>query len=106
MKRKRLALLLAAALTVTSVDGTAFAVSGADFSSEPAEEALTDETEEVSGDSSADEFSVEEEQQEALQPEDETAGETEEVAGNGEETDSEELSQEEGLTSDDSAYTC
>ena len=35
MKRKRLALLLAAALTVTSVDGTAFAVSGADFSSEP-----------------------------------------------------------------------
>ena len=103
MKRKRLALLLAAALTVTSVDGTAFAVSGADFSSEPAEEALTDETAEVSGDSSEDEFSVEEEQQEALQPEDETAGETEEVAGNGEETDSEELSQEEGLTSDDSA---
>ena len=37
MKRKRLALLLAVALTVTSVDSSALAVSGADFSSEAAE---------------------------------------------------------------------
>ena len=34
MKRKRLALLLAIAMTVTSFDSTAMAVSGADFSSE------------------------------------------------------------------------
>ena len=36
MKRKRLALLLALAMTVTSLDGTALVASGADFSSEPA----------------------------------------------------------------------
>ena len=38
MKRKRLALLLAAALTITSADGTALMVRGADFSSEPVQE--------------------------------------------------------------------
>ena len=35
MKRKRLALLLAIAMTVTSLDSTALVASGADFSSEP-----------------------------------------------------------------------
>lgn len=42
MKRKNLALLLAVAMTVTSVDGTALMVSGADFSSE---ETVQEETE-------------------------------------------------------------
>ena len=43
MKKKYLAMLLAAAITVTSIDGTALAVSGADFSSEPMEENLSPE---------------------------------------------------------------
>ena len=43
MKKKHLAMLLAAALTVTSIDGTVLAVSGADFSSEPMEENLSPE---------------------------------------------------------------
>lgn len=43
MKKKHLAMLLAAAITVTSIDGTALAVSGADFSSEPMEEKLSPE---------------------------------------------------------------
>ena len=51
MKRKHLALLLAAALTVTSVDGTAFMVNAADFTAESAEsqeaEAQSDETSET-----------------------------------------------------------
>ena len=46
MKRKRLALLLAAALTVTSVDGTVFSVSGADFSSEPVQEEVETQADE------------------------------------------------------------
>ena len=37
MKRKRLALLLAVAMTVTSLDTSAMFVSGADFSSEAEE---------------------------------------------------------------------
>ena len=41
MKRKRLALLLAAAMTVTSLDSAAVFVSGADFSSEVEEEVTT-----------------------------------------------------------------
>ena len=51
MKRKRLALLLAVAMTVTSLDTSAMFVSGADFSSE-AEEVTTQaaEEEEVTGD--------------------------------------------------------
>lgn len=74
MKRKRLALLLAAALTVTSVDGTAFAVSGADFSSEPVldeaeaqpEEAAAEPAEEnVEEESFADEASLTDETAEA-----------------------------------------
>ena len=48
MKRKHLALLLAAALTVTSVDGTAFMVNAADFTAESSEaEAQSDETSET-----------------------------------------------------------
>ena len=45
MKRKRLALLLAAAMTVTSLDTSALFVSGADFSSEVEEEVTTQATE-------------------------------------------------------------
>ena len=41
MKRKRLALLLAAALALTSTDGTTFLVKGADFSSGSAEDAFS-----------------------------------------------------------------
>lgn len=48
MKRKHLAFLLAAALTVTSVDGTAFMVNAADFTAESQEaEAQSDETSET-----------------------------------------------------------
>ena len=58
MKRKRLALLLAAALTITSADGTALMVRGADFSSEPVQEEMEVQSDEsaaeVSGESSGD----------------------------------------------------
>lgn len=62
MKRKRLALLLAAAMTVTSLDSTAMFVSGADFSSEVEEVATqTEEGEETAdGDSASVDFSDEE----------------------------------------------
>ena len=88
MKRKRLALLLAAALTVTSVDGTAFAVSGADFSSEPVldeaeaqpEEATAEPAEEnVEEESFADEASLTDETAEA-ETETESAEESQELA--------------------------
>lgn len=88
MKRKRLALLLAAALTVTSVDGTAFAVSGADFSSEPVldeaeaqpEEAAAEPAEEnVEEESFADEASLTDETAEA-ETETESAEESQELA--------------------------
>ena len=47
MKRKRLALLLAIAMTVTSLDSTAMVASGADFSSEPiVEEEVSTQAEE------------------------------------------------------------
>ena len=42
MKRRTLALILAAALTVTSVEGTAVMASAAEFTSEAAEEENTD----------------------------------------------------------------
>lgn len=60
MKRKRLALLLAAALTVTSLDSTAMFVSGADFSSEVEEEVATqaEEGEDVAEEISADDTSA------------------------------------------------
>ncbi|MCB6545589.1 hypothetical protein LI122_08850, partial [Blautia glucerasea] len=49
MKRKRLALLLAIAMTVTSLDSTAMVASGADFSSEPiVEEEVSTQAEEES----------------------------------------------------------
>ena len=35
MKRKRLALLLAVAMTITSIDSTAMAVSAAEFTADP-----------------------------------------------------------------------
>lgn len=58
MKRKRLALLLAAALTITSADGTALMVRGADFSSESVQEEMEVQSDEsaaeVSGESSGD----------------------------------------------------
>lgn len=88
MKRKRLALLLAAALTVTSVDGTAFAVSGADFSSEPVldeaeaqpEEAAAEPAEEnVEEESFADEASLTDETVEA-ETETESTEESQELA--------------------------
>lgn len=88
MKRKRLALLLAAALTVTSVDGTAFAVSGADFSSEPVldeaevqpEEAAAEPAEEnVEEESFADEASLTDETAEA-ETETESTEESQELA--------------------------
>ena len=88
MKRKRLALLLAAALTVTSVDGTAFAVSGADFSAEPvldeaeaqSEEAAAEPAEEnVEEESFADEDSLTDETAEA-ETETESAEESQELA--------------------------
>lgn len=88
MKRKRLALLLAAALTVTSVDGTAFAVSGADFSSEPVldeaevqpEEAAAEPAEEnVEEESFADEASLTDETAEA-EIETESTEESQELA--------------------------
>ena len=55
MKRKRLALLLAAAMTVTSLDTSAMFVSGADFSSEVEEEVATqaEEGADVAEDASA-----------------------------------------------------
>ena len=60
MKRKRLALLLAAAMTVTSLDTSAMFVSGADFSSEVEEEVATqaEEGEDVAEEISADDTSA------------------------------------------------
>ena len=75
MKRKRLALLLAIAMTVTSLDSTALVASGADFSSEPtvseeiseenAESVQAEDEENVEisdGDSTDTEFSVQEDE--------------------------------------------
>ena len=87
MKRKRLALLLAAALTVTSVDGTALAVSGADFSSESVldeaevqpEEAAAEPAEENVEEAFADEASLTDETAET-ETETKSAEETQELA--------------------------
>ena len=110
MKRKRLALLLALAMTVTSLDSTALVASGADFSSEPAvseeiseqnvenvqSETENEETVEISdGDTVEADFSVQEVQEDETQgnsdevevtAEEETSGDT--VFGDGSETDS------------------
>ena len=82
MKKKHLAILLAAAMTVTSVDGTALAVSGADFSSEPAEEAQAEETaaeavDEDTEEISADDFSAEAGEETAAPEQQETESESE-----------------------------
>ena len=45
MKRKRLALLLAVALTATSVDSTAMVASAADFTADPVVESEEPDTE-------------------------------------------------------------
>ena len=45
MKRKRLALLLAVAMTITSIDSTAMAVSAAEFTADPVVEEAESETE-------------------------------------------------------------
>ena len=65
MKNKKLALLLAAVLTITSADSTVMIASGADFSSEAV--AVEDESEQQPADEAtsvdnADEFSTETEQ--------------------------------------------
>lgn len=129
MKKKHLAILLAAAMTVTSVDGTALAVSGADFSSEPveeeaqaeesAEEAVSEEPEEISADDfsaeAGEEISAPEQQETESAADTNEAGETGEPAGadtsagtdasaeTEDSTETEDLSQPEELTQDDSA---
>ena len=47
MMKKKLAMLLALVMTVTSIEGSAFAVRGADFSSEPVQ--ITEEAEPQAG---------------------------------------------------------
>ena len=107
MKRKRLALLLAIAMTVTSLDSTALVASGADFSSEPTvseeiseenaesvqAEAEDEENVEISdGDSTDTEFSVQEDETQGtsdeleVTDEEDTSGDT--VFGDGSEADS------------------
>lgn len=107
MKRKRLALLLAIAMTVTSLDSTALVASGADFSSEPTvseeiseenaesvqAEAEDEENVEISdGDSTDTAFSVQEDETQGtsdeleVTDEEDTSGDT--VFGDGSETDS------------------
>ena len=95
MKKKHLALILAAAMTVTSVDATAL-VSAADFSAEEtavqAEEetvAAEDETEEAAEDASEEEVLTEAEDGEDLTAETEITEDTEEVTA--EEEDSEDV---------------
>ena len=107
MKRKRLALLLAIAMTVTSLDSTALVASGADFSSEPTvseeiseenaesvqAEAEDEENVEISdGDSTDTEFSVQEDETQGtsdeleVTDEEDTSGDT--IFGDGSEADS------------------
>ena len=107
MKRKRLALLLAIAMTVTSLDSTALVASGADFSSEPTvseeiseenaesvqAEAEDEENVEISdGDSTDTAFSVQEDETQGtsdeleVTDEEDTSGDT--VFGDGSEADS------------------
>ena len=99
MKKKHLALILAAAMTVTSVDATAL-VSAADFSAEEtavqaeeetiaAEDETEDETEEAAEDASEEEVLTEAEDGEDLTAETEITEDTEEVTA--EEEDSEDV---------------
>lgn len=99
MKKKHLALILAAAMTVTSVDATAL-VSAADFSAEEtavqaeeetvaAEDETEDKTEETAEDASEEEVLTEAEDGEDLTAETEITEDTEEVTA--EEEDSEDV---------------
>lgn len=84
MKKKHLALILAAAMTVTSVDATAL-VSAADFSAEETavqaeeETIAAEETEEVAKDASEEEVQAEAEDGEDLTAETEITEDAEEV---------------------------
>ena len=121
MKRKRLALLLAIAMTVTSLDSTALVASGADFSSEPTvseeiseenaesvqAEAEDEENVEISdGDSTDTEFSVQEDETQGtsdeveVTDEEDTSGDT--VFGDGSEADSAGTDSAESETESDS----
>ena len=123
MKRKRLALLLAAALTVTSVDGTVFSVSGADFSSEPvqeevetqADEGTAEATEESSEDNSVEDVFESESQDTAesgdpaaensVTEEEPEAEEPEELSQPESETDSEDGAEVQELNPEESDFS-
>ena len=102
MKKKHLAILLAAAMTVTSVDGTALAVSGADFSAEAGEETAAPEQQETESESETNETT---ETGEPVAPD--TLAGTDISAGTDasaeESAETEDLSQPEELTQDSSA---
>ena len=123
MKRKRLALLLAAALTVTSVDGTVFSVSGADFSSEPvqeevetqADEGTAEATEESSEDNSVEDVFESESQdtvesgdpaaENSVTEEEPEAEEPEELSQPESETDSEDGAEVQELNPEESDFS-
>ena len=96
MKKKHLALILAAAMTVTSVDATAL-VSAADFSAEETavqaeeETIAAEETEEVAKDASEEEVQAEAEDGEDLTAETEITEDAEEVTAQEEDSEDADL---------------
>ena len=110
MKRKRLALLLAVAMTITSIDSTAMAVSAAEFTADPVVEEAESETEaEATENPETEEMSVpsaEETSEDTADVElsDGDAVETEETTDSPEiveEADSEETAEEAEFTSEE-----
>ena len=97
MKRKHLALLLAAAMTVTSVDATAL-VSAADFSAEVTDEAAVQEEEAVPADEEAADVDIADE--ETADVSDETAADVESEDAVTEDVQAEDNAEEADFTSE------
>ena len=97
MKRKHLALLLAAAMTVTSVDATAL-VSAADFSAEVTDEAAVQEEEAVPADEEAADVDIADE--ETADVSDETAADVESEDAVTEDIQAEDNAEEADFTSE------
>ena len=97
MKRKHLALLLAAAMTVTSVDATAL-VSAADFSAEVTDEAVVQEEEAVPADEEAADVDIADE--ETADVSDETAADVESEDAVAEDVQAEDNAEEADFTSE------
>ena len=97
MKRKHLALLLAAAMTVTSVDATAL-VSAADFSAEVTEEAAVQEEEAVPADEESVDVDIADE--ETADVSDETAADVESEEAVTEDVQAEDNAEEADFTSE------